>query len=150
MKGPGVALFRALAQELGQLPIVAEDLGALDSQVTVLLRHTGLPGMNVWQFNAREMAHMTPEEAANRVFFSGTHDNQTLKGFLESQGDSTAPKEILKELLESHAAAVIFPVQDILGLGDEARINVPGVPTGNWKWQMTVQQLRKLREGGIL
>ena len=150
MKGPGVALFRTLAQELGQLPIVAEDLGALDSQVTVLLRHTGLPGMNVWQFNAQEMAHMAPEEAANRVFFSGTHDNQTLKGFLESQGDMTSPEKILKELMESHAAAVIFPVQDILGLGDEARINVPGVPTGNWKWQMTAQQLRKLREGGIL
>ena len=93
---------------------------------------------------------MAPEEAANRVFFSGTHDNQTLKGFLESQGDMTSPEKILKELMESHAAAVIFPVQDILGLGDEARINVPGVPTGNWKWQMTAQQLRKLREGGIL
>lgn len=150
MKGPGVALFRKLAQELGQLPILAEDLGALDSQVTVLLRHIGLPGMNVWQFNAREMAEMTPEEAENRVFFSGTHDNQTLKGFLETQGSDAAPEEILKELLRSHAAAVIFPVQDVLGLGDEARINVPGVPTGNWKWRMTAAQLEQLRMGGIL
>lgn len=150
MKGPGVALFRALAEKLGQLPIIAEDLGALDSQVTVLLRHTGLPGMNVWQFNAREMVAMPPEEAENRVFFSGTHDNQTLRGFLEAQGSDTAPEEILNELLSSHAAAVILPVQDVLGLGDEARINVPGVPTGNWTWQMTARQLEQLKKGGIL
>ena len=150
MKGPGVALFQTLAEKLGQLPIIAEDLGALDSQVTVLLRHTGLPGMNVWQFNAREMVAMTPEEAENRVFFSGTHDNQTLRGFLETQGSDTAPEEILNELLSSHAAAVILPVQDVLGLGDEARINVPGVPTGNWTWQMTARQLEQLKKGGIL
>ena len=150
MKGPGVALFRTLAEKLGQLPIIAEDLGALDSQVTVLLRHTGLPGMNVWQFNAREMVAMPPEEAENRVFFSGTHDNQTLRGFLETQGSDTAPEEILNELLSSHAAAVILPVQDVLGLGDEARINVPGVPTGNWTWQMTARQLEQLKKGGTL
>ena len=150
MKGPGVALFRTLAEKLGRLPIIAEDLGALDSQVTVLLRHTGLPGMNVWQFNAREMVAMPPEEAENRVFFSGTHDNQTLRGFLETQGSDTAPEEILNELLSSHAAAVILPVQDVLGLGDEARINVPGVPTGNWTWQMTARQLEQLKKGGIL
>lgn len=150
MKGPGVALFQTLAEKLGQLPIIAEDLGALDSQVTVLLRHTGLPGMNVWQFNAREMVAMPPEEAENRVFFSGTHDNQTLRGFLETQGSDTAPEEILNELLSSHAAAVILPVQDVLGLGDEARINVPGVPNGNWTWQMTARQLEQLKKGGIL
>ncbi len=150
MKGPGVALFRALAGKLGQLPIIAEDLGALDSQVTVLLRHTGLPGMNVWQFNAQEMAAMPMEEAEKRVFFSGTHDNQTLKGFLEAQENNATPEEILNELLSSHAAAVIFPVQDVLGLGDEARINVPGVPTGNWTWRMTAQQLDQLKMGGIL
>lgn len=150
MKGPGVDLFRALARQLGRLPILAEDLGALDSQVTVLLRHTGLAGMNVWQFNAEEMAEMTPEEAARRVFFSGTHDNQTLRGFLEESGDDRSAKDILNALLESPAAAVILPVQDVLGLGDEARINVPGVPTGNWKWSMTWEQLEHLKTGGIL
>ena len=150
MKGPGVALFRALAEKLGHLPILAEDLGALDSQVTVLLRHTGLCGMNVWQFSDREMAAMSPEEAAQRVFFSGTHDNQTLRGFLESNGDERTPEEVLRTLLRSEAAAVILPVQDVLGLGDEARINVPGVPTGNWRWRMTRQQLEQLKTGGIL
>ena len=93
---------------------------------------------------------MTPEEAKNRVFFSGTHDNQTLAGFLAEQKSDTSPKEVLEELLDSDAAAVILPVQDVLGLGDEARINVPGVPTGNWKWRMTSEQLEQLRMGGIL
>lgn len=150
MKGPGVALFRCLAQKLGHLPILAEDLGALDSQVTVLLRHTGLPGMNVWQFHAQEMAQMAPERQKNRIFFSGTHDNQTIRGFLYDQGDDTPPEKILNAMLDSDAAAVVFPVQDVLGLGDEARINVPGVPTGNWKWRMTEEQLCRLRKGGIL
>lgn len=69
---------------------------------------------------------------------------------METQGSDTAPEEILNELLSSHAAAVILPVQDVLGLGDEARINVPGVPTGNWTWQMTARQLEQLKKGGIL
>jgi 4-alpha-glucanotransferase len=144
MKGPGRAFFQALARELGSLPILAEDLGTLDSQVTVLLRETGLSGMNVWQFTPDLMEHMSPEEAQHRVFFSGTHDNQTLKGFLRSTGDHRSPQEILEKLSALPAAAVIFPVQDLLDLGDEARINVPGVPTGNWHWQMTPEMLDKL------
>ena len=149
MKGPGLALFRSLGQKLGRLPILAEDLGALDSQVTTLLTHTGLPGMNVWQFSEKEMAAMTAHQAARRVFFSGTHDNQTLRGFLECTGDKRAPEAVLRGLLASNAAAVILPVQDVLGLGDEARINVPGVPTGNWRWKMTRAQLEELRSSEI-
>jgi 4-alpha-glucanotransferase len=90
------------------------------------------------------MEHMSPEEARHRVFFSGTHDNQTLKGFLNSTGDSRSPQEILETLSALPAAAVVFPVQDLLGLGDEARINVPGVPTGNWHWQMTPEMLEQI------
>ena len=150
MKGVGVAFFREMAREFGTLPIVAEDLGALDSQVSVLLRHTGLAGMHVWQFSQEEMLRLSPEEAAHRVFFSGTHDNQTLAGFLRSTGDARAPAEILRQLLASPAGAVILPVQDVLGLGDEARINVPGVAQGNWGWRMTQAQLQRLLSGGIL
>ncbi len=150
MKGIGVSFFRAMVREFGTLPIVAEDLGALDSQVSVLLRHTGLSGMNVWQFSANEMAGMSPAQASHRVFFSGTHDNQTLKGYLASTGDSRDPADILRELLNSPASAVILPVQDVLGLGDEARVNVPGVPEGNWRWRMTGKQLEFLGTGGIL
>ena len=150
MKGPGLNLFRELAREFGRLPIIAEDLGTLDCEVTALLKQTGLPGMNVWQFNAEEMHAMSPEEAANRVYFSGTHDNQTLVGYLTHSGIHREPAEVLKELLAMPSAATILPVQDILGLGDESRVNVPGVPEGNWHWQMTEEMLSDLRKGGIL
>ena len=60
------------------------------------------------------------------------------------------PEKVLRELLKTPAAAVILPVQDVLGLGDEARINVPGVAEGNWTWRMTAAQMAKLRKGGIL
>lgn len=129
---------------------MAEDLGALDSQVTALLRHTGLSGMNVWQFSEADMAAMAPRESAHRVFFSGTHDNQTLKAYLTDTGDSRTPEMVLRSLLNLPAAAVILPVQDVLGLGDEARINTPGIPTGNWRWRMTAADLDLLRRGGIL
>lgn len=148
MKGVGVAFFREMQRRFGTLPILAEDLGTLDSQVTVLLRHTGLPGMNVWQFSQTEMAAMSPEEAAHRVFFSGTHDNQTLRSFLADHGDPRSVSQVLEELLSMPAAAVILPVQDLLDLDDSARINVPGVPEGNWTWRMTRAELDRLREGG--
>ncbi len=144
LKGPGVAFFREMAAEFGELPLIAEDLGLLDAQVTCLLRLTGLPGMNVFQFSESEIAAMSPEEAGRRVFFSGTHDNQTLRGYLRSTGDPRSAAEICRALLSSPAAAVILPVQDVLGLDDEARINVPGVPTGNWRWRMTEDQLMQL------
>ena len=144
LKGPGVAFFREMAREFGSLPLIAEDLGILDAQVTVLLRLTGLPGMNVWQFSQQEMAEMSLREAARRVFFSGTHDNQTLRGYLDATGDHRSTEEICASLLASPAAAVILPVQDVLGLGDEARINVPGVPKGNWRWRMTPEQLEQI------
>ena len=150
MKGAGIRFFRALVREFGSLPMVAEDLGTLDDQVTVLLRHTGLPGMLVWQFSHREMKKMAPEELRRRVLFSGTHDNQTLAGFLRGEGMKQKPEKVLRELLKTPAAAVILPVQDVLGLGDEARINVPGVAEGNWTWRMTAAQMAKLRKGGIL
>ena len=150
MKGPGVKFFREMADTFGTLPIIAEDLGTLDSEVTVLLKHTGLSGMNIWQFTGAEMEHMDPEVAAHRVFFSGNHDNQTLKGFLTDLQDPRDPKDILAMLEKLPASAVIFPVQDILGLGDEARINIPGVATGNWCWRMSEDALSLLRKGGFL
>lgn len=150
MKGAGVAFFREMAREFGCLPIVAEDLGETDSELTVLLHHTGLSGMDVWQFSQDAMIHMPPEAAAHRVFFSGTHDNQTLQGFLTTSGDTRDSREILRDLLACPAAAVILPVQDVLGLGDEARINTPGIPEGNWVWRMTEAQLEALKRGGIL
>ena len=150
MKGPGIRFFKALQQRFGTLPILAEDLGTLDWEVTALLRQTGLSGMNIWQFNLHDMLAMTPEQAKHRVYFSGTHDNQTLLGYLKSSGSDRDPGDVLRELLEMPCAATILPVQDILGLGDEARINVPGVAEGNWHWQMTDEMMNALGQGGIL
>ena len=84
------------------------------------------------------------------MFFSGTHDNQTLVGFLRDTSDSRSSADILQWLLQAPAGAVILPVQDLLGLDDTARINVPGVPQGNWTWRMTKSQLQALGSGGIL
>lgn len=150
MKGPGLKFFKELAAEFGTLPIIAEDLGTLDCEVTSLLKQTGFAGMNIWQFTAEEMKAMSPDEASHRVFFSGTHDNQTLVGYLKDSGIGRNPADVLRELLSMPAAATILPVQDILGLGDEARVNVPGVAEGNWHWQMTDEMLEQLKQGGIL
>ena len=144
MKGIGIKFFRAMAEEFGTLPLVAEDLGTLDDQVYTLLAHTGLSGMNVWQFSRDELPNLPLEQRNKRLLFSGTHDNQTLAGFLKDEGDPRSAGEVLREILEMPAAAVILPVQDVLGLGDEARINVPGVPEGNWTWRMTKEQLAEL------
>ena len=144
MKGPGLNFFRSMQRRFTVLPVIAEDLGTLDSEVTVLLKQTGLSGMNVWQFNAEEMLSMAPEAARHRVFFSGTHDNQTLKGCLDAAGSEETVEDILKKLCALPAAAVIIPVQDLLGLGDEARINVPGVPEGNWHWQLSFEELQAI------
>ena len=144
LKGPGLEFFREMKAEFGTLPIIAEDLGTLDSLVTLLLTETGLPGMNVWQFGPEELREMSAIDASKRIFFSGTHDNQTLAGFINSENLSLQTTDILSGLLHSPATAKIFPVQDLLGLDDTARINVPGVPSGNWTWRMTMEQLDQL------
>ena len=138
LPGPGMDFFRRAAAELGQLHIIAEDLGTLDAPVHDLLALSGLPGMNVWQFSKDEMLAMTPAEARRRIFYSGTHDNQTLLGWYESAkapdpaADSAAA---IRTLYESEAPWVILQLQDILSLSDEARLNVPGTATGNWRWR---------------
>ena len=139
-KGPGIDFFRTVAEELGGtdgVKIIAEDLGSLDCGVYNLLKLTGLPGMNVWQFSADEIRRMTPEEIAGRILYTGTHDNQTLMGWCRdnnmSAGDALA---IIKEMYESRAPWVLLQIQDMFMLGDEARMNVPGQATGNWQWRI--------------
>jgi 4-alpha-glucanotransferase len=156
--GAGIDFFDEMRRRLGQpglaLPIIAEDLGVLDTAVRALLKLTGFPGMLVWQFSADEMERMTEEEASHRVFYSGTHDNQTSVGWCREcwPGDDPVKKtdEILETLSASGAPWVIAPLQDILGLGDEARMNMPGTPSGNWRWKadgalMTPELSAKLR-----
>ncbi len=136
--GAGMEFFRALRRELGDVGIIAEDLGALDAGVKDLLRQTGFPGMDVWQFTSEEMMSMTPEEAENRVFYSGTHDNQTLLGWCGSRREA---ERIIHDLYMSSAPWVILQLQDMLSLGDEARINTPGTAEGNWTWRADAAML---------
>ena len=143
MKSPGMALFRTLSDK--PLPMIAEDLGMLDTGVYNLLKLSGYPGMNVWQFSEREMTNMPPEAAATRVFYSGTHDNDTLAGWCAAAYPQYNAKEkaieIISGLYSAPAPWVILPLQDMLLLGSEARMNTPGTCIGNWNWQADASQL---------
>lgn len=137
-KGPGMKFFSCLKEQLGRLPIIAEDLGQLDAGVFNLMKLTGFPGMNVWQFSAEEMQEMKKDQIGNRIFYSGTHDNQTLAGWCAceypDEDASEKAQKIMQELMESDAPWVLFQLQDVLLLGDEARMNVPGTVDNNWVW----------------
>ena len=142
------------------LRVLAEDLGFLDAGVKNLMKLSGLPGMDIWQFNAWDMMHLceeSPEKAANRAFYTGTHDNNTLIGWLEeSRGPQmddwgeedperkeedaeelrNEARQIISRIYESPACLAMMQVQDVLLLGEEARMNVPGVAEGNWNWKL--------------
>ena len=141
-----------------EMKLLVEDLGFLDAGVKNLLKLSGLPGMDIWQFTAdqmKEMCEKEPQRAAHRAFYTGTHDNNTLVGFLKekasgencegsqqtesgsSEAGSTAEAlAVISSIYESPAALAMLQIQDVLMLGEEARMNVPGVPEGNWTWRM--------------
>ena len=138
--GPGAELFEAARKQFGPLPFIAEDLGAITPAVRALMAETGFPGMDVAQFSdgdVREGYEPRPETVA----YTGTHDNQTLVGFCEDRFGAEREEAleladgIMRRVLASDADVAIVPLQDVLGLGDEARMNVPGVAAGNWTWQ---------------
>lgn len=146
--GPGLSLFRAIykmfEEEGLSLKLLAEDLGMLDNGVKNLIELTGIPGINVWQFSAFEMLDMPKEEAAKRAFYTGTHDNNTLMGFVRTYlGDNIMEEElirecirIMREIYESPALLAMLQIQDVFFMGSEARMNVPGTPEGNWTWKL--------------
>lgn len=143
--GPGAGFFRRIEERINSdsearpLRILAEDLGQLDSGVYNLLKLTGYPGMNIYQFSKDEMRSMTDAQIASRVFYTGTHDNQTILGWCKSRSLSmpaVEAAEIIKELYESKAPWVIVQLQDMFLLDDDARINVPGTLGENWVWHI--------------
>lgn len=170
VKGPGAALFEAAREALGELPIVAENLGLITPEVETLRKRLGFPGMSVLQFafagdheGAEFRPHNYPREL---VAYTGTHDNDTTVGWWTSTGvgDSTrSPEKVQRErefarkyldtdgreinwvfiraLLASVADTVLFPLQDVMGLGSEARMNLPARPGGNWRWRFTPAML---------
>ena len=162
--GPGIELFEAAQRELGELPLVAEDLGSVTPAVYRLRDRLGLPGMVVLQFaftRRRSSPHRLENHPEHAVVYTGTHDHDTALGWWSSLStrtqretglDPADPAWSLIDLaLSSRARLAIVPVQDVLGLGSEARLNTPGRPDGNWTWrlrrgQLTAELAARLRE----
>jgi len=159
IKGPGMALVNVLKEVAGDKLIIAEDLGVQDQRVVSLLEKSKLPGMRVFQFafidgDDHHRPHSYPK---NCVAYSGTHDNNTLLGYLWELDEQTRARMLdycgykgdwkqalptmIKTLMSSHADTVIFPIQDILGYGCDTRMNTPGCADGNWRYRVTKQQL---------
>lgn len=154
-KGPGMSLFNAVKKKLGDLDIIAEDLGYITPEVAKLLKDSGYPGMKVLQFafDSREQSNYLPHtyKNTNSVVYVGTHDNDTAEGWILSANpdDVAYAKRYLnlnkKEgyawgLIRGAAASMsdtaVYTMQDLLSLGNEARMNTPSVAVGNWKWRM--------------
>jgi 4-alpha-glucanotransferase len=162
--GPGEALFEAMKQSLGSLPIVAEDLGVITPEVDMLRNSQGFPGMVVLQFEVGDPDFKLDEIAENSVCYTGTHDNDTTVGWFRGNGDDTrSEKEIaetrasalkltkgteqtihadmIRLAFSSNSALAIAPMQDYLGLGSTARLNIPGTTLNNWRWRLQSGQL---------
>ena len=168
VQGPNEDLFKAMRSTLGKLPFLAEDLGYITDEVTELRKNLEIPGMKVMQFGFGDRGahtHLPHRLTPDSAVYTGTHDNDTTVGWWNSSATDVEKKlaaaylEICNEegvhwafvrgVLTSVANLAIFPVQDVLGLGSEARMNVPSHPEGNWSWrlragQLTPQLARKL------
>jgi len=159
--GPGGDFFRAAAQELGALPFIAEDLGLITPDVIALRDKFELPGMRVLQFafdGEPDNPHLPHNYECNTVVYTGTHDNPTTRAWFDELGDQQRQsvwdylerspgdsREVVSALIElawsSSAALAMVPLQDLLDLGDEARMNQPGRADGNWRWRCTEEML---------
>jgi 4-alpha-glucanotransferase len=155
--GPGAEFFIAVQKELGALPVIAEDLGVITPDVRALRDQFHIPGTRVLQFafdGGSDNPYLPHNYAPNTVVYTGTHDNNTTRGWFEdlpdeprqrvwtylkrSAGDSRGVVPALLELAWSSAAALAMaPLQDLLNLGSDARMNVPGRAEGNWRWRCT-------------
>ena len=155
-RGPGRTLFDAVQAELGPLPVVAENLGVITPPVENLRRSLGYPGMVVLQFT---LGRNDCEKRS--IIYTGTHDNDTTVGWFaslsspereESGLDPADPAwSLIERAWSSRAVLAIAPLQDVLGLGSDARMNLPGTETGNWQWRfragaLAASSAKRLRE----
>ena len=157
---PGHELFSAIRDALGRLPILAEDLGVITPDVDALRDAFGFPSMRILQFGFNEPPHLPHNYARNMCVYTGTHDNDTTTGWFNSRAGvgstrtadqiereraycldylATGGREInwdfIRAVLASVADTCIVPLQDVLGLGSEARMNLPATTDGNWAWR---------------
>lgn len=161
VKAPGHKLFNAIKNALGELPIIAEDLGVITDSVEELRDHFGFPGIKILQFGLGadgDKKFLPHNHIKNCVVHTGSHDNETTRGFLESEiqknsgvyewaqkyfnyyGDSMT-YELIRAAYQSPSNICVIPMQDILNLGNEARMNFPGKLGGNWTWRFTWDQI---------
>jgi 4-alpha-glucanotransferase len=153
VKSPGLRLFEAVRRNIGKCPMIAEDLGHITPEDEKLRDRTGMVPMRIFQFgfdteqnSAVHLPHNYPPMCAA---YTGTHDNDTIRGWylklprgqrkmvLKYTGGASATihRDCIRTIQSSTANLVIFPLQDLLGLGTKARMNIPGTTTGNWKWR---------------
>lgn len=164
VKGPGMDLIRAIRPICRGKRVIAEDLGVITDEVRALVEESGFPGMRVLQFgflgdaNSPHLPHNYPE---NCVAYTGTHDNNTLLGFVwdldpnsrarlldycgfrGTDWDRSYP-DILRTMFASHAGLLILPVQDLLLYGNDTRLNIPGRSEGNWAYRLKREQLNEV------
>lgn len=156
--GPGQQLFTALAERLGELPVVAEDLGIITPEVEALRDANGFPGMRVLQFafggNPRD-PYLPHNHVPGCVVYTGTHDNDTTAGWYRSApederdrvrrylgvNDEQVPWMLLRAAFASVAELALVPLQDVLGLDSGGRMNTPGQAAGNWSWRFSWDDL---------
>lgn len=158
VKAPGRELFQTLQRELGDLPVIAEDLGTITPDVVKLRQSLGFPGMRVLQFafdGDPDNLYLPYNYERDTVVYTGTHDNDTLLGWFAGlseeekrrvtdyigREDISVHWELIRLAYASVARIAIIPLQDWLGLGSEARMNQPGREEGNWQWRFRWEQL---------
>ncbi len=170
MPGPGQALFDAAASRYPSLPIIAEDLGVFGEDVEALLESTGFPGMRVVQFGFTpdgDSTHLPHNYPFNTVAYVGTHDNNTLLGWLWEaspaqrafalhycgyngtdwgQGGYKSPacRKVIETVWRSAARTAVIAFQDMCGFGSDARMNIPGQPESNWRFRTTEETIAQM------
>lgn len=162
MSAPAYDFFNVLINRFGRMPIIAEDLGIITDDVREVMRHFAFPGMRVLLFafgdDSPTHPYLPHNYVQNCVVYTGTHDNNTARGWFDSEAASLEKErlfrcvghevssesvnwELIQLAMRSIANTVIIPMQDILGLGAAARMNQPAQPRGNWVWRLKLQQL---------
>jgi 4-alpha-glucanotransferase len=167
VKAPGAALFTALREKLGPLPLIAEDLGLITREVDQLREQFDLPGMRILQFGFGDRAshnYLPHRYVTNTVVYTGTHDNDTTLGWWQhgtTEKERTSvfeylnpsPNDVVWSLIRTASTSVadvcLFPVQDVLVLGSEARMNTPSTPENNWTWRMAPDALQSGHARGL-